>query len=93
MPIARLAIATVLEGIGARFGGAYGRTLLDSLKLSPNQASYFLSHGETDKEHSRELADVIDTENLSPNEWGWMVYAAQTAGTFYRAMYDHDAFN
>lgn len=92
MPIARLAIASVLEGIGSTFGGSYGRQLLQRLNLRPNQASFFLSHGETDKVHAQELADVIAGSQLTPEEWAWMVHAANIAGRFYRAMYDHEAF-
>jgi len=92
MPLARLAIASVLEGIGAEFGGSYGRQLLARLGLRREQASFFLSHGETDQVHARELAEVIAASALSPEEWGWMVHAANVAGQFYRAMYDHEAF-
>jgi len=92
MPIARLAIASVLEGIGSAFGGSYGRQLLQRLNLRPNQASFFLSHGETDKVHAQELTDVIAGCELTAEEWGWMVHAANVAGRFYRGMYDHEAF-
>jgi hypothetical protein len=92
MPIARLAIASVLEGIGAAFGSSYGRQLLQRLALKPGQATFFLSHGETDTVHSREIADVIGQSELTSQEWGWMVHAACVAGHFYRAMYDHEAF-
>src|SRR3569833_64479 len=91
-PFARLAIATVLEGIGARVGGEYGRKLLTALAIGTHQASFFLSYCETDMQLSRELADVIGaTENIA-GEWDWMCYAADMAGQFYRAMYDHDGF-
>jgi heme oxygenase-like protein len=93
MPIARIAIATVLEGIGAHVGASsYARKLLETLGLAPEQASFFLSHGETDKVHAKQLATVIAAEELSPTEWSWMVHSAHIAGIFYRAMYDHDAF-
>lgn len=93
MPVARLAIASVLEGIGGRFGGTYGRKLLDSLGLSNEQASFFVSHGETDKVHMRELSEAISACELTPHEWGWMTYAARIGGDFYAAMYSHDAFS
>jgi len=92
IPIARLAIAAVLEGIGAHFGGLYGKKLLDGLKITPKQASFFLSHGETDKVHNKELTEVIHASDLTPEEWGGMIHAATIAGIFYRAMYDHEAF-
>jgi hypothetical protein len=92
MPIARLAIAAVLEGIGAHYGATHGRQLLEVLGIEPKQASFFLSHGETDKVHSKELMSVIRESELEPEEWAWMTHAARTAGNFYHAMYDHDAF-
>lgn len=92
MPVARLAIASVLEGIGARYGGTYGARLLRSLNLTPSQATFLVSHGETDKTHSAELRNVIADCTLAAVEWTWMNHAAATAGIFYRAMYDHDGY-
>lgn len=92
MPVARLAIAAVLEGIGARYGGAYAGRLIQHLQLGKQQTTFFASHGETDKVHIEEVHKVIDQCELTPEEWGWMAHAARTAGQFYRAMYDHEAF-
>lgn len=92
MPVARLAIACVLEGIGAAFGEQYGRRLLQSLKLRPDQGSFFLSHGETDKQHIEEVWEVIARCDLRPEEWSWMNHAAAVAGHLYCAMYSHEAF-
>ncbi|WP_347259322.1 iron-containing redox enzyme family protein [Rudaea sp.] len=91
-PVARLAIASVLEGIGATHGGTYGRQLLGALKLTKDQASFFLSHAETDKTHTVELREVIAQCHLDAEEWQWMNYAAETAGMFYRGMYDHEGY-
>src|SRR5208282_2549233 len=93
MPIARLAIAAVLEGIGSHIGATnYGQRLLEALQISPKQATFFLSHAETDKKHNKELNEVISASDLTSEEWGWMAHAANIAGIFYRAMYDHEAF-
>jgi hypothetical protein len=91
-PVARLAIAAVLEGIGATHGALYGRQMLGALKLRKEQASFFLSHAETDKVHTAEIRATIERCSLSSQEWQWMNYAARAAGTFYRAMYDHEGF-
>jgi len=91
-PVARLASAAVLEGIGARFGGSYGGRMLQALRLEPRQATFFLSHGETDKLHSVELSEVLDQCRLTPEEWVWMNYAATVTAQFYCAMYSHEAF-
>jgi hypothetical protein len=92
MPIGRLAIAAVLEGIGARCGGPYAKRLVQKLQLGKHQTKFFASHGETDKAHIEEVHNIINQCELTPEEWGWMEYAALTAGQFYRAMYDHEAF-
>jgi hypothetical protein len=91
-PIARLAIAAVLEGIGAAHGGVYGRKIVQQLKLQKSQASFFLSHAETDIVHTAELNEVLAASELTADEWAWMAHSAETAGRFYRAIYDHEAF-
>lgn len=91
-PIARLAIAAVLEGIGATHGTKYGRLLLQHLGLDKSKATFFLSHGETDVGHSKDLRAVILQCSLSEFEWNWMHQATRCAGKFYRAMYDHSDF-
>lgn len=92
-PLARLAIAVVLEGIGARHGIVYGRKLLEQLELKPEQASFFLSHGETDKKHIEELKDVVGGLVLTDDEWGWMTHSARVAGQLYKGMYDHEGYS
>ncbi len=87
-PVARLAIAAVLEGIGGRWGTQYGTRLLQALHLQKRQAKFFLAHGELDKGHVEEVFEVIDGCELTPLEWAWMGHAARTAGALYRAMYD-----
>lgn len=93
MPIARLAIACVLEGIGGQLGNTYGKKIVQILGLTKEQTSFFLSHGETDKHHMHELAEVINGSELSPEEWGWMTQAATVAGQLYSNMYSHEGFH
>ena len=65
---------------------------LSALAIPPKHASFFISHGDTDVVHARELTEVIERASLSPSEWGWMTHAATVGGHLYRAMYDHEAF-
>ena len=88
MPVARLAIAAVLEGIGAEFGAEYARKLCALLKLKPEQAQFYFGHGDTDKEHIVDIWRVIDACELTEEEWREMCYAAKTAGTLYKRMYE-----
>lgn len=92
MPVARLATASVLEGIGARFGGKYGGMFLTQIGIKPNQATFFLSHGETDKAHIEDLAAVIARLELDDDGWRGMSQAAAVGGALYRAMYSHEGY-
>jgi Iron-containing redox enzyme len=91
-PYARLAISSVLEGLAAEFGESYGQALLSQLAISPKQAQFFVNHGITDKTHINEIKDVIARCRFTPEEWGWMRHTARVAGSFYRAMYDHEGY-
>ena len=88
MPVARLAIAAVLEGIGARYGAHYAREVCRLLKLKPEQAQFYFGHGDTDIGHQQDIWNVIDQCELTKDEWSWMNHAATTAGDLYKAMYD-----
>ncbi len=90
-PIARLAIAAVLEGIGGTHGTTYGRRLCQALQLTPKQATFFLSHGELDVGHVEEVFEVIDGCDLGPRAWAFMAHAARTAGVLYNRLYDEAA--
>lgn len=89
---ARLAIAAVLEGIGATHGLTYGGKLLKALRLSEKQASFLLSHGSTDVGHSEELMAVLSRATMSDHEWEVMTRTAEIAGRLYRDMYDHAGY-
>jgi hypothetical protein len=88
MPIARIAIAMVLEGIGARYGAYYARKICQLLSLTPQQTQFYAGHGNTDREHILDLWRVIESYELNEDEWQWMNYAAQTASRLYRRMYE-----
>lgn len=93
MPMARLAIATVLEGIGARYGGKYASEICKLLSLTRDQTQFYAGHGNTDREHIQDLWRVIESCNLSDEEWAGMIYAAETAGRLYRCMYEEALAN
>ena len=91
-PVARLAIASVLEGIGARLGSSHGGQLVAQLGLRRAQASFLLSHGTTDVAHTADLRAVIAGLDLGEEEWDEMDLAAEVAGRLYHAMYDHEGY-
>lgn len=88
IPIARLAIAAVLEGIGARYGAHYARKVCQLLKLTPQQAKFYFGHGDTDVEHIADIWRTIEACELDNEELKWMCHAARMAGAGYRQMYD-----
>jgi hypothetical protein len=87
-PIGRLAIASVLEGIGAAFATKYGKLAAEALGLASSQLVFFSSHGETDVGHSQEIARLLDESNLGAKEWSQLAVVAKTAGRLYTAIYD-----
>jgi len=88
MPLARLAVAMVLEGIGARYGSEYAAQICRLLSLTSQQTQFYAGHGNTDREHILDLWRVIEGCELSDDEWQWLIYAAGTAGRMYRRMYE-----
>lgn len=88
MPFARIATASVLEGIGASYGGDYARKICKLLSLTAEQTQFYAGHGDTDREHILDLWRVIESLELTDDEWQWMKYSAETAGRLYRRMYE-----
>ncbi len=90
-PVARLAMAFVLEGLSGQLGIEYGAKAAQQLNLSREQMSFFLLHGELDKGHSHDILDVLKYAPLTPYEWAWCEYAAECTLHLYRNMYNHTA--
>jgi len=88
IPFARMAIALVLEGIGARFGAQYAARICRSLSLTPQQTQFYAGHGSTDRQHILDLWQVIESHEFNDDEWQWLNHAAETAGRLYRRMYE-----
>jgi hypothetical protein len=90
-PVARLAMAFVLEDLSGALGIEYGAKVAQQLKLTREQMSFFLLHGELDKGHSHDILDVLEHAPLTPYEWAWCEYAAECTLYLYRNMYNHAA--
>lgn len=88
MPVSRLASSTVLEGLAAHLSAEDAVRAINGLGLTADNFSFFLRHQETDKGHIQELWSVVSKLELDEHEWGWMSFAARTAGSYYRQMYD-----
>jgi hypothetical protein len=86
-PIGRLAIAAVLENIGASYGRQFSTLIAKQLKLAPDQLQFFFGHGDTDVGHTEDILNVLVESNLTENEWAVMCNIGEIAGGLYRAMY------
>ncbi|MBX7167497.1 MAG: iron-containing redox enzyme family protein [Pirellulales bacterium] len=87
MPVARLGTAVVLEGVGARWGAAYGRKVKALLNLQPQQMSFSLGHGDVDAGHTADIMRVLDEAELTGHEWAWLTHAVRTANELYTQVY------
>jgi hypothetical protein len=90
-PVARLAMAYILERLSGQLGVAYGTKAAKQLQLTKEQMSFFLLHGELDAGHSEDILDVLKDAPLSPYEWAWCEYAAECTLHLYRELYAHAA--
>jgi len=88
MPIARLAIAAFLEGVGATHGKKYATKLCSTLGLTASQAKFLFGHGDTDVGHMEDIMRVLSEASLTPYEWAWMGHAARTGANLYVEMYN-----
>jgi hypothetical protein len=88
MPIARLATAAFLEGVGATHGKKYATKLCGTLGLQASQAKFLFGHGDTDVGHMEDIMEVLSEADPSPYEWAWMGHAARTAASLYDEMYN-----
>jgi hypothetical protein len=87
-PISRLAIAAVLESIGANYGKIYAEKIMQILKLKDDQIYFFLGHGDTDIGHTEQIFEIIGNTSMSTDDWKWMCNVARIAGLLYTAMYN-----
>lgn len=87
-PLGRLAMAYVLEGISGTFGLKYGAVVLRSLKLQPNQAQFFMAHGELDQGHEKDILQILSNSNLTPSEIAHLANVAQTTSALYKRIYN-----
>jgi hypothetical protein len=90
-PVCRLAIAAVLEGLGATYGKTLATDLVQLLSLRPHQLQFFFGHGDTDVGHVQEIFDVLRRSPLSNRDWTLMEHTAKTAFALYRGMYEEAA--
>ncbi len=84
-PLARLGSALFLEQMGPQSHRVIGAIAKQHPQLP---FRFFRSHAVTDAQHSQEIADVIASSDLTPDELGLLAWAATTARPLYQALYD-----
>jgi hypothetical protein len=87
-PVARLANAAVLEGIGATHAKRYAKSICQQLKLGNDQVYFTLGHSDTDVGHTKDIFDLLKKSDLTEFEWAWLIHAAKTSAALYRDMYN-----
>jgi hypothetical protein len=87
-PVGRLAMALVLEGISGSFGLKYGARVLMNLKLRPDQAQFFMAHGELDQGHEADIIKILSKSNLSPSDLAQLSHVATTTAELYKRIYN-----
>ena len=90
-PVARLAMAYVLESLSGRLGIEYGWKAARLLRLNKKQMSFFLLNGELGQGRATEILNIMESAPLTPYEWAWCQYTAQCTVEMYRAMFNHAA--
>lgn len=85
VPLARLGSALFLEQMGPQ-----SQKVISAIGKQNPQVPFrfFRSHAVTDAQHSKEIADVIASADLTPDELGLLAWAATTARPLYQALYD-----
>ncbi len=88
MPLARLGIAAVLEGIGGSYGGKIARLISSVLNLKKDQVTFAFGHSDTDVGHSKEIFDILESSVISPEEWSQLNNAAAKASILYPEIFN-----
>jgi len=87
-PVWRLANASYLESLGAKYGKRYAQRICQILDLGPDQASFLFGHGDTDIGHSAEILDHLSAADLTQREWDEAAHAVRVNAHLYFRMYE-----
>lgn len=88
-PASRLAIAAFLEGVSGRLGSAYGLLAASQLGLPRAAFSFFLSHGELDRDHAAAIGQVLARAGLDAEDTRMAINHVAVAAELYADIYDH----
>ena len=84
-PFDLLGAMFIIEGLGQKKAGIWGRKIKDQLKLEDKQVSFFLYHAENDDGHMEQFKETLDSGILDePNMGERIVKTAKIVGRLYR---------
>lgn len=74
----------IIEGLGHRLAGQWGREIQRQLKLQPDQVSFLLYHSDADDGHMNKLWQAIDRLDMTPATADAIVKTAKVTARLYR---------
>jgi 3-oxoacyl-[acyl-carrier-protein] synthase-3 len=84
-PFDLLGAMFIIEGLGQKKAGVWGKKIRDQLKLDDKQVSFFLYHAENDEDHMKKFKETLDSGILEqPNMAERIVKTAKIVGRLYR---------
>ena len=82
-PLDLLGAMFIIEGIGKRLAGYWGRMIQDQLNLKENQVSFFTYHGVADENHFHNLEKALDHPQMNLAIAKRIVKTAKTTAKLY----------
>lgn len=84
-PFDLLGAMFIIEGLGQKKAGVWGRKIKDQLNLEDKQVSFFLYHAENDDDHMEQFKETLDSGILDEPDMGErIVKTAKIVGRLYR---------
>lgn len=82
-PVDLLGAMFIIEGIGKRLAGYWGRMIQDQLNLMDDQVSFFTYHGVADENHFQNLEKALDHPQMNLEMAKRIVKTAKTTAKLY----------
>jgi 3-oxoacyl-[acyl-carrier-protein] synthase-3 len=82
-PIDLLGSMFIIEGIGKRLAGYWGRMIQDQLSLEDKQVSFFTYHGVADENHFHNLEEALNHPKMNRDIAERIVKTAKTTAKLY----------
>jgi 3-oxoacyl-[acyl-carrier-protein] synthase III len=83
-PVDLLGAMFIIEGLGNRLAGGWGRAIQEQLGLEPKQVSFLLYHAENDDRHLGRLDEMLAADWLDANIAARIVKTAKVTARLYR---------